>query len=60
MKMREATQLLVSHEDSNDGAIFCEYAKSRGGAQTNFCDGKNLVEGKSSPRHLRVLKNNLK
>jgi len=32
----------------NAGVIFCQQTKSRGGAQTNFCGGKNLVEGDSS------------
>jgi hypothetical protein len=27
--------------------MFREYAKPRAGAQTNFCDGKNLVAGDS-------------
>ena len=35
--------------DLNAGALFRQQAKSRGGAQTKFCDGKILVAGESPP-----------
>ncbi len=42
--------------DENGGAMFRQQTKPRAGAQTNFCDGKNLVEGDSLPlRNLKTL-----
>jgi hypothetical protein len=35
-------------EESDAGAMSSHEARQRGGAQTNFCDGKSLVEGDSS------------
>ena len=44
---RRARKLLCVREDENGGAMFCQQTKPRAGAQTNFCDGKNLVAGES-------------
>ncbi len=36
---------MVNVQDENSGVVFRQLADRRAGAQTNFCDGKNLVEG---------------
>ena len=50
----EQSNCLLCGLDSNSGAIFCEHAKSRAGAQPEECGGATRGAGESELLHFRL------
>ena len=47
---RGVSELIHLRQESNAGAVFRQQTKSRGAAQTNLYDDKDLVEGGPAKR----------
>ena len=51
---RGVSELIHLRQESNAGAVFRQQTKSRGAAQTNLYDDKDLVEGGPAKRIERL------